>query len=81
MQADLRVAGVINSLKKCTWNPVQRLDWLGITIDLHQFQLEVSTKWITLALNLIDSLLCANCPYARDCMRITGKLISMASVL
>uniref|UniRef100_A0A914VH83 Reverse transcriptase domain-containing protein n=1 Tax=Plectus sambesii TaxID=2011161 RepID=A0A914VH83_9BILA len=81
MQADLRAAGVITSPEKCIWNPVQRLDWLGITIDLHQFQLEVSTKRITSALNLIDSLLCTNCPSARDRMRITGKLISMAAVL
>uniref|UniRef100_A0A914V7W6 Tyr recombinase domain-containing protein n=1 Tax=Plectus sambesii TaxID=2011161 RepID=A0A914V7W6_9BILA len=81
MQVDLRAAGVITSPEKCIWNPVQRLDWLGITIDLHQFQLEVSTKRITSALNLIDSLLCTICPSARDRMRITGKLISMASVL
>uniref|UniRef100_A0A914WYG4 Uncharacterized protein n=1 Tax=Plectus sambesii TaxID=2011161 RepID=A0A914WYG4_9BILA len=81
IQADLRAAGVITSPEKCIWNPVQRLDWLDITIDLHQFQLEASTKRITLALNLIDSLLRTNCPSARDRMRIAGKLISMASVL
>uniref|UniRef100_A0A914XGM4 Reverse transcriptase domain-containing protein n=1 Tax=Plectus sambesii TaxID=2011161 RepID=A0A914XGM4_9BILA len=81
IQADLQAAGVITSFEKCRWSPVQRLDWLGITIDLRQFQIEVSTKRITSALNLIDSLLRTNCPSARDRMRITGKLISMAPVL
>uniref|UniRef100_A0A914WQE1 RNase H type-1 domain-containing protein n=1 Tax=Plectus sambesii TaxID=2011161 RepID=A0A914WQE1_9BILA len=81
IQADLIAAGVITSQEKCHWNPVQRLDWLGITIDLRQFQIEVSTKRITSALNLIDSLLCTNCPSARDRMHIIEKLISMAPVL
>ncbi len=81
IRSDLAEAGVIISVDKCVWEPRSCLDWLGITVDLHAFQLSISQKRVRSTLEMAELLLSSPAATVRQRLQLTGKLISMAAVL
>ena len=43
VRRDLSNAGIIVSETKCQWEPISQLDYLGITVNLQEFNLAVPT--------------------------------------
>ena len=79
VQATLNRAGFVVHPTKSVWEPIQRLTWLGVVIDLALGQIEVPReKVVALQRKLAQAQACQYSPIpARQLASIVGRIIFM----
>jgi Reverse transcriptase (RNA-dependent DNA polymerase) len=82
MQCDLLRAGLVPGVKKCTWLPVQIIDWNGLTFDFERKGMLIKQTRIDSTLSCLQQLE-KDWPKVtfRSVARCTGKVNSMYLVL
>ena len=81
VRADLVKAGFVEHSAKCTWEPTQRLCWLGFNLDLKIGFISVPLNKIQALKALLEHASKQEMLTARQLASITGKIISMSLAL
>ena len=81
IRADLAKAGLVEHSEKCTWEPTQKLCWLGFELDLEVGFILVPQYKITALQMLLERSSGQESLTARQLASITGKIISMSLAL
>ena len=81
LRADLAKAGLVEHSAKCTWEPTQKLCWLGFELDLEVGFISVPQHKITALQLLLKRSSGLGVLPARHLASITGKIISMSLAL
>jgi hypothetical protein len=81
IQRDLLRAGAVWSTKKCIWNPVRELDWIGITWCCDDGSIRVKERRVVKLLKFCDHLLSCKLVSARNLAAFTGQVISLMPVV
>ena len=77
----LKRAGLVANAEKCSWDPTQFAEWLGINVDTHKGILCLPTRHIESLTSSIDKILTSLVhSSARKLSQVTGKIISMQPV-
>ena len=81
IRSDLYQAGVVWSVKKCTWTPSTSIEWLGMMWDADSNTLSINDRRVqkikAFASNLIEVSHCT----ARTLASLVGQIISLAPVM
>ena len=81
VKADLSEAGFITNDEKSTWEPCQRIDWLGLTWDSALGTIEIVDRRCAKILATIDSIVDSGFVIsARNLASFTGQIISTSPV-
>ena len=78
---DLESAGFFTAEEKCSWQPSQRMTWLGHTIDLSSMSLDITSERKERAFSTIASLLRSRGPILRERLKWLDTLASMHLVI
>jgi hypothetical protein len=81
VRGDLKAAGVVEASEKCSWVPAQILTWLGVEINLKDYELKIPVRRLDSAHKSLIALGRSLSPSCRQRMRAVGKIISMGVVL
>jgi len=78
----LSKAGFSISDKKCLWEPVQQLEWIGYMWNAEEFSISIPERRITDLMSSLQSII-DNLPFttARKLAQCVGKIISMQAVV
>jgi hypothetical protein len=81
IQCDLLRAGLLLGVEKCSWLPVQQLDWNGLRFDFVKSGIEILPDRVQKLKNQAVELIAAwpRVTY-RDVARFVGRVVSMAPV-
>jgi hypothetical protein len=81
IQCDLLRAGLLPGVEKCSWLPVQQLDWNGLRFDFTKAGIEILPERIKkLKIQAIELLAAWPKVTYRDIARFVGRIVSMAPV-
>ena len=81
VRQDLMRAGILWSVKKSVWTPVQTVDWIGYTWDAELGLLRVKQRRIEKVRSHAEGLLGHKVCTVRSLASFVGQIISMTSVL
>ena len=81
IRKDLLRFGAIWSIKKCTWEPVKELDWIGFTWNCEKGTFKAREKRLLKVLNSGKELLSLDRVSARKLASFNGQIISMMPVI
>ena len=81
IRSDLFRAGVVWSIKKCIWNPVTRLEWLGMVWDATDNSLAITDRRILKLYKIMSQLLSDRSCTVRTLASYVGQVISLAPVM
>ena len=75
-------AGFVPNPEKCTWEPTESSEWLGLLLDTHAGELKIPTRRIESLLSRVENVF-QSYPFStpRKLASVTGKIISMSPVL
>jgi hypothetical protein len=81
IQCDLLRAGLLPGVEKCSWLPVQQLDWNGLRFDFVKSGMEILPERVRKLKDQAAELIAAwpRVSY-RDLARFVGRVVSMAPV-
>jgi hypothetical protein len=81
MQCDLLNAGMIPGIEKCTWLPVEVIDWNGLRFDFANCTLSILDRRICKLKSIITESLNKFPDFSyRHVAKIVGSIVSMSSV-
>ncbi|KAK6029648.1 reverse transcriptase, partial [Ostertagia ostertagi] len=81
VKRDLQDAGFFLAEEKCSWQPCQRMTWLGHLIDLNEMSLDITEERKAKARMIITALLKVRSPSLRGRMKLLGTLASMHLIM
>ena len=73
----LNKAGLMVNYEKSVWDPVQRMTWLGITVDTITGIYSITDKRINKCISHLNSILMCPLVSARKLAKVVGCLVSM----
>ena len=76
IKSDLRAAGFSIDKKKSSWIPAQKLQWLGIIIDLNSVNYRIPASKLAKLRLLIESTVNNAVVSARTLARLAGKIMA-----
>ena len=78
VKEDLEKLGLVTSVEKCQWEPVQRFVWCGFLWDLKEFRVEVTEEKKDRIKAMAKELLGKSLVTAKEAAAFTGLVISCA---
>ena len=81
IRKDMELCGITLNMKKCIWQPVNRLAWLGIVIDLEKFYFSAPEAKVEKILAHVTKALNSPMTTARLVAQLIGQIIALKVAL